>query len=371
MSHFPASFRGLKYWVRRRSSERRLSPLAPTSPLSSKTLGLLLRDLGKNTLDVGEQDSKTVRQEYRKWATEILGDQPGADAPVDTGNNTKTDWRGLRRFVYGTVRGQAGAVRRSFEELRNAIWSTVRKLNREIAEDQKADEQVFGQLQRLESAARGDSLREIKQEAQAAVKVIGDLVRTRQQRQRQREYLKVLNTELESMREELTRAREEMAIDSLTRLFNRSSFDQQLERITELTLFAGQPACVVMADIDHFKSVNDDHGHQAGDAVLRQVADTCVKNFPRKTDFVARYGGEEIVMILQDITEADAERLCTRLLKKVRGLRVPVDARDIAVTISLGVSEFVPGDTPETWLRRADEALYAAKDGGRDRVVVK
>lgn len=141
--------------------------------------------------------------------------------------------------------------------------------------------------------------------------------------------------------------------------------------MAELTLFAGQPACLVMADIDHFKSVNDDHGHQVGDAVLREVADTCVKNFPRKTDFVARYGGEEIVMISQDITETDAKRLCERLLKKIRSLRVRAGTRDIAVTASLGVSEFVPGDTSEDWLRRADEALYAAKDGGRDPVLVK
>ena len=109
-------------------------------------------------------------------------------------------------------------MRRSFEELRNAIWSTVRKLNREMTEGQKSDEQVFGQLKRLEKAARGDSLREIKQEAHAAVSVIGDLVRSRQERQR--EYLMTLGNELKSMREELTLARAEMALDPLTRLFN-------------------------------------------------------------------------------------------------------------------------------------------------------
>ena len=109
-------------------------------------------------------------------------------------------------------------MRRSFEELRNAIWSTVRKLNREMTEGQKSDGQVFGQLKRLEKAARGDSLREIKQEAHAAVSVIGDLVRSRQERQR--EYLMTLGNELKSMREELTLARAEMALDPLTRLFN-------------------------------------------------------------------------------------------------------------------------------------------------------
>lgn len=120
-----------------------------------------------------------------------------------------------------------------------------------------------------------------------------------------------------------------------------------------------------MVDIDHFKAVNDTHGHAAGDDVLRELA-RLLKRFIRSSDLAARLGGEEFVVVMPDTGVGGAEAITSRLRRGVAestGVKTPI-------TVSIGVAELQgPNDTPERLLRRADDALYEAKRGGRNRVI--
>jgi diguanylate cyclase (GGDEF)-like protein len=141
-------------------------------------------------------------------------------------------------------------------------------------------------------------------------------------------------------------------------------------RIADIGLLLGAPPTLLLADVDHFKKVNDTYGHPAGDEVLRRVGEALVRNFLRKEDFVARYGGEEFAVVMMDASLEDARGLAERVRKSVRGLLIEHGVHSIDVTISIGLSSLLPGETASAWVDRADRALYDAKTKGRARVVV-
>jgi diguanylate cyclase (GGDEF)-like protein len=160
-----------------------------------------------------------------------------------------------------------------------------------------------------------------------------------------------------------------MTFDGLTQIQNKRSFENALEREVSRAHRYGRPLSLVMFDIDHFKRVNDEHGHLAGDAVLRQLASLVSGNI-RREDVAARVGGEEFALLLPELA-LDQARLCAEKLRAIVA-RTPCrfDDREIPITSSFGVAELPltsPPDPKELY-RLADERLYAAKRGGRNRV---
>jgi diguanylate cyclase (GGDEF)-like protein len=155
--------------------------------------------------------------------------------------------------------------------------------------------------------------------------------------------------------------------DELTGVANRRRFFEVAERQFSLARRHGYRLCVVMLDIDHFKSVNDTHGHAMGDAVLRRVARTC-QHAVRATDVLGRYGGEEFAVVLHATDEAGARLAAERMRRSVEELTFETPLGTLRVTISLGVAESAPGRELEPEIVRADAALYAAKTTGRNRV---
>jgi two-component system cell cycle response regulator len=159
--------------------------------------------------------------------------------------------------------------------------------------------------------------------------------------------------------------------DSLTGLFNRLYLTSHLESLREHAIAEGKPLAVAMIDIDHFKAVNDAHGHDVGDAVLCELAQR-LKSFVRASDLPARLGGEEFVVVMPDTDLSLAEVITTRLRKKVADspFSIPHGKGDLSITVSIGVASLLGAeDTPEKLLKRADVALYEAKRGGRNRVI--
>lgn len=156
--------------------------------------------------------------------------------------------------------------------------------------------------------------------------------------------------------------------DALTGVANRRALNEVLAR--EISIAArGAPSFVIaMLDVDHFKDINDRHGHEAGDHVLVAVAATLCRGI-RAHDVCGRWGGEEFMMILPATTLADARQLLMRKVTEIRALEVvgPVGAT-IRLTISAGVTEHQPGESASDLLNRADKALYRAKQAGRDRI---
>jgi diguanylate cyclase (GGDEF)-like protein len=155
--------------------------------------------------------------------------------------------------------------------------------------------------------------------------------------------------------------------DPITRLYNHRYFLQYLD--SELQRFQryGTPFSLIMADIDHFKMFNDKYGHKVGDDVLYRVAEM-LKLGAREIDIVARYGGEEFAIVMPSTGISGARRMAERIRKSLDGKKFTVGKYKLGVTISMGVSEIYPKMSNTELIESADQALYAAKDGGRNCV---
>lgn len=157
--------------------------------------------------------------------------------------------------------------------------------------------------------------------------------------------------------------------DPLTDTGNRIAMDQVLQREVDLARRNLQPLSLLMLDIDHFKAINDNHGHALGDEVLKAVAQT-LKNQLRNIDMVFRYGGEEFLVVMSNTCREAAAMVGERLRASVIELQCLDAGRLIPVSISLGCSTLLPGESGEGLLRRADGALYIAKREGRNRLTM-
>lgn len=177
--------------------------------------------------------------------------------------------------------------------------------------------------------------------------------------------LRNVNAELVGKNELL----EELAIhDQLTGLHNRRFFDDKLEEYTRLCLRAKQPLSCIMLDLDHFKPVNDNYGHQSGDYVLKTLA-SAISEIVRTTDVLARYGGEEFILLLPYTKLVDGLILAEKLRALVEETEFEFENHHLSITISLGISELMEDEYDSfSLVSRADRALYCAKENGRNLV---
>ncbi|MDP1896337.1 MAG: GGDEF domain-containing protein, partial [Sulfurimicrobium sp.] len=185
------------------------------------------------------------------------------------------------------------------------------------------------------------------------------------------EQAKKENRRLEQMVKERTEEIEKLSnTDGLTGLWNRRHLEEMLKQEFQRASRHGHSLTVMLLDLDHFKHVNDTYGHLGGDEVLREAA-TRVRSALRHTDFVARYGGEEIVVILIDTPLSCATVVGEKLREAIANNPVNYEGKDILVTTSIGISAIHADDTcPQNILERADIGLYRSKEGGRNRVTV-
>jgi diguanylate cyclase (GGDEF)-like protein len=157
-------------------------------------------------------------------------------------------------------------------------------------------------------------------------------------------------------------------IDGLTQIYNKRYFLEFMEREMARCKRYNRPLTLVMFDLDHFKRINDDYGHLAGDYVLKKIAGQISENTIRKEECFARYGGEEFAIVLPDTTAERGAVLAEKIRTMIDEESFEFEDNDLPVTISMGVCQLLPDDGPESFIGRADAKLYEAKETGRNRV---
>jgi diguanylate cyclase (GGDEF)-like protein len=299
------------------------------------------------------------------WARHILvlTAPPGARDAASAAR----DWPGLSSQVVAHVRDERAAASSSIGDLQDAVWLVIEGLSQAVVGDAAADAYAASQLDRLRAAAGGPTA-ELKATALETVQRISEIMD--EKRTRQLQLARELGERVDVLKVELEDTRREADIDPVTQLWNRGVFQRELPRAIQVRTLVDEPACLVMVDIDHFKQVNDAHGHTTGDSALEAIASALVRSFPRRADVVTRFGGDEFAVILRDADGADGARLADRFVAAVRELELAGPREPVKVTVSAGVAESLPGESADSWLARADRALYEAKAAGRDRVAV-
>ena len=179
--------------------------------------------------------------------------------------------------------------------------------------------------------------------------------------------------DIAELKKNLEEVQRQSMTDSLTKIYNRKFFDQHISMAITDAREKNEPMCLVMLDIDHFKTFNDTFGHQTGDQVLRLVGMTLKSNI-KGSDMACRYGGEEYALILPDTDIAGAVAISDKIRQSIQAkelLKRSTNEKLGRITASFGVARLSPGDTEISIVERADNALYVAKRNGRNRVVAE
>ena len=242
--------------------------------------------------------------------------------------------------------------------------------------DTQIREQVDGLQSSVQDAADLDSLKHVLESHLEGL--LGTMDEHQQQRdQREQEVAarlkglaeRVANMEQEAQgyREHLEVQRQKALIDPLTGLPNRAAWSERLDFEVNAWLEHGNSLSLAMLDLDHFKRINDGYGHLAGDKVLKIIANVLRKRL-RPTDFIARFGGEEFVLLMPNSSLADAMAVGNVLRAAIEACPFHFKGEPVTITVSMGVAQFQPGERSELVLKRADAALYRAKAAGRNQV---
>ena len=305
------------------------------------------------------------------------------------------------RMGYDCVAGKNDALKRTLDELpavsRNSLtdhlWSVYRQsylMDDQALESIRAELKtiIAGIQQDLESSggklsSYAERLRQFSAilansaspgAIEAEVRKVLDATRDAEASQRHiNAQIAQLASDLDALRKELAQIREESLTDALTGVSNRKAFDRTLEDRIQAARQGKSVFSVLIADIDHFKQINDNYGHLVGDKALRFIA-SILKRCLKGKDLVARFGGEEFAVILDGTDLSGAYAVAEQIRQTVFSARI----KDLnnqktldRISISLGVAQFNADDLPNGLLQRADEALYLAKSKGRNRVEKK
>jgi diguanylate cyclase len=227
---------------------------------------------------------------------------------------------------------------------------------------------LFGaQLDGLSAALQANDVTMLSPQLSEALAGTAEMKQSAETLQRQ---VAASQQEIARLRVDLDRARGEALVDPLTGVLNRKGLDQQLRALFEQAAEPGRAHCLVMLDIDHFKKVNDAHGHVMGDRVLQGLGEILRQMAPPQLH-VARYGGEEFAVVLPHSKLDDAAEFAEQIRARVKAMKIRNrNTQDVlfTITISGGVTALQAGDDPTSLIARADAALYRSKQSGRDQI---
>lgn len=378
------------------TSEEPFSPTVPAPKTEVETL-----ELAQEGQEISDQRLRIARRvgELLGHMLEQVSLEPASESRarrLQENLLASDDWDELRDGLSGVAELVISAVTRSqreFEAFLRRLDERLETIRTYFAEQESAqagrmgasaelDREIQKELdtfgQRVDSS---QDFRQLKQSVSGHLQSIRDAVGRFRTKETEREkYLSeqlvvmqekvaAMETQAEQVKDEMREQRQRAMTDVLTQLPNREAWQERLDLEFQRWRRYRNPLALAVLDIDFFKRVNDSYGHKAGDRVLQLVA-KALSDRLRQTDFIARFGGEEFVLLFPETEAKDARQVLDGLREHIKALPLHFRGEPVSVSFSAGVSGFGQGDETEAVFDRADRALYQAKDAGRDQVVL-
>ena len=330
------------------------------------TLSMIIRVMGDEAFPLEKDiDPLVFPTMCREFSCHV---ENGAAVPsfdIPASGDGSREWAQVRRFYADRRKAEKEFVTERMHDYRGVVEDLVAGLRTIGERDQVTESDVKACLDSIKDAVGTGVLPEIKAALSQTVQKVNETF-AEQKRQYEMQ-LAELNDRMSNLRQDLVAAREEMKRDALTDAYNRGAFDTAIAQSLNMHFILNQPVTLILVDLDNFKDVNDSYGHAAGDEVLRGVSECLERSFIRKSDLVARYGGDEFAVILNDTSAENAGKVVERFLQIVDDVRVPYAPEGTRVSCSAGYTEIHVDDTVESLIQRADRGLYKAKKAGRNR----
>ncbi|MCF2855995.1 diguanylate cyclase [Pseudoalteromonas sp. SMS1] len=282
-----------------------------------------------------------------------------------------------------SAQGFLVSLNQTLEELHKSIVETTnqsKSVNQEVSALNKRIEEKITKLN--VQTQKATSISELKQLVDNELKELSrDLIERENIERKDKETLlqsfdkindriNVLESKVTNYKKRLNEQKFKSLLDGLTKLPNRAAFDDRYNQEFHLFEVHNSDVTLVVIDVDHFKSINDKYGHSAGDKTLQVIARALKKSI-RKADFIARYGGEEFVLLMPGMPLSAAKAPLEKIRATVKSIPFKFKEKEVQITISLGATQLKAGDTTLTAFDRADNALYDAKNSGRDRLCLR
>jgi len=276
----------------------------------------------------------------------------------------------LVSIAIGAYVGYGFALRRHGEQIRVERHKTLTALQSVVQSAEELTTEVDSHNSELESVGRtvGDlsTYGEYEHVKQTLLSQIASAIDSNR---RLESDLVCTRYRLEEQAQELDRTRVEARMDALSGVGNRKAFDESLKFMLSKSHRKHEPFALILIDVDHFKWINDTHGHPSGDQVVQRLGAT-LKSAIRPGDHISRYGGDEFAILLEGVSRETGLLVAQRIREKVERSNFDVGVNDarVAVTLSMGMAIAAAGDSPESLLNKADHALYRSKESGRNRL---
>ncbi len=310
---------------------------------------------------------KSIPQNFTIWYEYLSGDNPAINELVNRliSENGKFS-ESVAKQIYNEFFSHEKESR-EIRETNRLVQQSMETVLREIRNSSQGLSNYGERLEDFAGKADGLSVSDLQQTVQI---IVAETQAMAAQSLNLNASLQSASTEIEELKERLEQVENESLTDPLTGIANRKKFDREILRFSSKSKYSNENLCLIMSDIDHFKSFNDQHGHVFGDQVLKLVANTLATGLPN-TGLAARYGGEEFAMILPDTSIHNAMQTADKLRQSIssKNLVKRNTGDDVGrITMSFGIAQYSTGEDIESFISRADAALYQAKANGRDQV---
>lgn len=305
---------------------------------------------------------------YTLWYNYVSGLKPDLSAELDLLlklNGTYDEDQARDLYYHYFIREYLSKEQISLEGLSDLAEQLLAWLSDSTRGSSEFGESLELGLEQLKHATSMTEINQVVAEVIAATESI------QAANQRFQSQLDQANQEIEDLRKKLEETEYSAYIDQLTQVYNRSAFDKQLTQLIE-TESINKSLCLIIFDVDLFKSFNDQYGHIIGDRILQRIGEL-LQDYASEKAINARYGGEEFAIILSGSTLRDAAVVAEEMRQRIQSLRVKLrNSQRVldSITASFGVASFQAGDTIESFIHRADQALYRAKNAGRNRIEI-
>ncbi len=259
-------------------------------------------------------------------------------------------------------------IQKTFNDFKNIIWDFADQLGDDLKFEKKYDLAVKHHLDHLREAVESNSIEELRTTSREFIDSYTELQNVKDRHRAER--FETFQSNYTQLKKQLNDAKKSLQEDHLTGAFNRRSFDEQMKNLLRLRSIHPMNVTMIALDIDFFKKINDNYGHDVGDFILKECVKTLKSIFHREQDFVARIGGEEFVVILPDYKTEHAIIKAEELKSRVNKDIIIHGENKIQFTISMGIAQLTETESAEQWLKRADQALYQSKQTGRNKYTV-
>jgi diguanylate cyclase (GGDEF)-like protein len=330
------------------SDDNKLSSLAFTKRISRLLLVCLT---GITQLKAGDQDVSDKFKELSNQLVKVLADK--VDSPPALGPELEQ--------VFDELIIQKYFINKERETAKE-VFVAFTKIICEMSQSSETFDKTFNE--QIDFIKKADNMNDI---LSAKDVVLGQAKKIQSQTDAMKKELEESKRTTSKLTQLLEQVESKAMIDPLTQVFNRGTYNMEIAQMIKEFKRYKNPAALIIIDIDHFKTFNDDYGHKVGDAVLTLVA-SVIKGAVRDTDMVFRYGGEEFVVLLDNLDLKNALTVAEKVRAQIEFHHLTNKANVLNVTVSIGLSCFKEGDVESSIFERADKALYQGKKNGRNRV---